>query len=779
MPPRDRFSRGHKRKREQQEGVEKLGVGSTISQLNKPDRESASPVTDGPDADSTLANLKDGGDDGDDWQVVNRSAKRQKKTPQNYPAITHSPNARLQSFVKLSDLQGLILYLLADGNGPQWVSVRHRKEIERVVCLLVPGLEADMFNGNIPLDDDDTVTQAGAEEPKSVEGAAVASDKGVAKIADKSEPIPVSPGKPPRKIKMNMNPDDYYPHKLVPDKLPSALEPLADIFQHVWPVKTPGEYNRMHSPLYAILNAPIPKAKEEKNFKGPRPPREGAHWQNKRTPITDYLLAKEDMSDNGFSVHFAHLVSQEDKDLETARRYKNCRSQEDGWVDLPDITSLTEGKVPDDDIEKGSVTAGRNVLVVDCEMVTTTTDKFALARVSFIDWNGNIIIDELVKPPDPIKDYLTQYSGMTQAILDPVTTTLSDIHAKLRAILTPQTIIAGHSLDSDLKALRMSFPFIVDTALLYPHPRGPPQRSSLKWLSQKYLSREIQHRGPAGHDSLEDARACLDLVKQKCEKGKSWGTSEATGESIFKRLSRAGGGENHANGTANQKSESSAGKTGAVVDWGDPTRGFGASATVAIPCENDQDVVNGVQHAVLGSSATLHPSTADGEEAKQTNIPSRGCDFVWARLRELEALRGWWSSSKTSDAADRLAKTLSSAPAIPASSSYSSLPSSAAAPTNDSTALAPSALSAAIARTISHISAIYASLPPKTAFIVYSGSGDPRELRRLTEMQTQFKKAYQTLKWDELSVKWTDVEEQALRAAAVKARSGIGFVVVK
>ena len=46
-------------------------------------------------------------------------------------------------------------------------------------------------------------------------------------------------------------------------------------------------------------------------------------------------------------------------------------------------------------------------------------------------------------------------------------------------------------------------------------------------------------------------------------------------------------------------------------------------------------------------------------------------------------------------------------------------------------------------------------------------------------MQREFKKAYQTTKWDELPVKWTDVEDQALKKAAVKARSGIGFVSVK
>ena len=132
---------------------------------------------------------------------------------------------------------------------------------------------------------------------------------------------------------------------------------------------------------------------------------------------------------------------------------------------------------------------------------------------------------------------------------------------------------------------------------LYPHPKGPPQKSSLKWLTQKYIQREIQNRGGQGHDSVEDAQACLDLIKQKCERGKEWGTPDATSEPIFKRLARHG--EEEVDESPSQKqanngnAKASRGRTGAVVDWGDPTRGFGGSATVAIGCENDDEVVRG------------------------------------------------------------------------------------------------------------------------------------------------------------------------------------------
>lgn len=725
----DSYSRGQKRKLDQQEGRELLGTGATLARLNG-DSE--------PDSNTPAATAQGASDDGGEWTTVDRSSKRHKKSiHQNYPQITHAPNARLQSFVKISDLQNLVLYLLADGSGPQWISVRHKKDIERVVCLMVPGLEADMFNANINLDP--------SQEP-------------VVKSTSQQADAGAEDNHPSKKLKITISPDDYYPVKLVTPKLPAPLQPFAEMFPHIWPVKTPGEFNRMHSPLQAMLTSPLPKAKDEKKIKGPKPPREGAKWQNQRTPITEFLATREELMDNGYAIHPAYLRSDAERAAEKARRHKYCQSEEDGWINLPDISSLDESIVPSDEIEQGSILQGRKVLTVDCEMITTTEEKFALARVSFIDWDGNIVLDELVKPPGTVTDYLTQYSGITKEMMEPVTQTLAELQTKLKDVLTPRTILLGHSLDSDLRALRIAFPFIVDTTLIYPHPKGPPQKSSLKWLTQKYLSREIQNRGPQGHDSVEDAKACLDLVKQKCERGKMWGTSEATSESIFKRLGRVGVEDEKDEGgmlSEEKEEQAKAGRTGAVVDWGDPKRGFGAAATCTVPCESDADVVAGVQRVLTG------PQTTEEANAPGQHIPSGGCDFVWARLRELEALRGWWTRTTSADAAARLANTLADNNA------------------SEGQEITTSALADAVARTTASVKAIYDSLPPKTAFIVYSGGGDPTEMRRLQSMQQQYKRDFQTMKWDELPIKWTDVEEQELKKAAMKARSGVGFVVCK
>jgi DNA polymerase III epsilon subunit-like protein len=111
------------------------------------------------------------------------------------------------------------------------------------------------------------------------------------------------------------------------------------------------------------------------------------------------------------------------------------------------------------------------------------------------------------------------FSGITPAALEPITTTLSEVQAYLRTIITPSTILLGHSLESDLRALQLAHPHCIDTALIFHHPRGRPLKPGLAWLTRRWLNRTIQDRGPGGHDPEEDARACIDLLKAKIKNG--------------------------------------------------------------------------------------------------------------------------------------------------------------------------------------------------------------------------------------------------------------------
>ena len=80
-------------------------------------------------------------------------------------------------------------------------------------------------------------------------------------------------------------------------------------------------------------------------------------------------------------------------------------------------------------------------------------------------------------------------------------------------------ILLGHSLESDLRALQLSHPRCIDTALIFHRPRGRPLKLGLAWLARKWLSRTIHDCGPGGHDPEEDAWASVDLLKAKVKNG--------------------------------------------------------------------------------------------------------------------------------------------------------------------------------------------------------------------------------------------------------------------
>ena len=187
----------------------------------------------------------------------------------------------------------------------------------------------------------------------------------------------------------------------------------------------------------------------------------------------------------------------------------------------------------------------------DCEMGYTTLG-LELIRLTATAWpNGEELLDVLVRPLGEILDLNSRFSGVwpkdyTNALPYRCTTTSknkgsNDDEQQLRIAespsvardllfehLTPETPLMGHALDNDLNATRIIHPSIVDTVLLFPHPRGLPIRFGLKALMKKHLDRDIQMGGDQGHDSKEDARAAGHLVRfkvsemWKCMKRDGW-----------------------------------------------------------------------------------------------------------------------------------------------------------------------------------------------------------------------------------------------------------------
>ncbi|KAM4855635.1 RNA exonuclease 1 homolog [Urocitellus parryii] len=150
------------------------------------------------------------------------------------------------------------------------------------------------------------------------------------------------------------------------------------------------------------------------------------------------------------------------------------------------------------------------IYALDCEM-SYTTYGLELTRVTVVDTEMRVVYDTFVKPDNEIVDYNTRFSGVTEADLADTSITLRDVQAVLLSMFSADTILIGHSLESDLLALKVIHSTVVDTSVLFPHRLGLPYKRSLRNLMADYL-RQIIQDNVDGHSSSEDASACMHLV---------------------------------------------------------------------------------------------------------------------------------------------------------------------------------------------------------------------------------------------------------------------------
>ncbi|XP_071769540.2 RNA exonuclease 1 homolog [Centroberyx gerrardi] len=153
------------------------------------------------------------------------------------------------------------------------------------------------------------------------------------------------------------------------------------------------------------------------------------------------------------------------------------------------------------------------VYALDCEMCYTK-QGLELTRVTVINSELKVIYDTFVKPESKVVDYNTRFSGVTEEDLESATITLRDVQAVLLSMFSAESILIGHSLESDLLALKLIHSTVVDTAIVFPHRLGLPYKRALRNLMADHLKRIIQDN-VEGHDSSEDASACMELMMWK------------------------------------------------------------------------------------------------------------------------------------------------------------------------------------------------------------------------------------------------------------------------
>ncbi|ODV58374.1 Rnh70p, partial [Ascoidea rubescens DSM 1968] len=287
----------------------------------------------------------------------------------------------------------------------------------------------------------------------------------------------------------------FQPQKIIGNcSIDNHLDFFSDKFDCIFPTVAPGNRESLYSSFASLTNVPLTK-KEKKTLKTSSGPK-------RKITLFNLLMTHNLLVSQNYPIH------------SKLDRGESCTGN---WVETIDFEH-----------------PGCKTFAMDCEMCESENGK-VLTRISLIDYNYNIVFDSYVKPSEPITNYLTEYSGITEEILENVTVTLKDVQAKLLSIVSSSDFLIGHSLESDLNVLFIKHPLIIDTSVIYEHPKGPPSKPSLKWLALKYLNSKIQI-GNKGHSSIEDAKTCMSLTRLKLQNGINFGINIGDQQTIFKRL---------------------------------------------------------------------------------------------------------------------------------------------------------------------------------------------------------------------------------------------------
>ncbi len=180
---------------------------------------------------------------------------------------------------------------------------------------------------------------------------------------------------------------------------------------------------------------------------------------------------------------------------------------------------------PPNKLKESAVIASKFV-ALDCEMVGVGPGGIdsALARLSLVNYHGQVLLDVYVKPVEKVVDFRTTVSGIKPGHITPSHEdsqfnqfgqslfTLRQVQDLLSPLIQNKIVI-GHSLRNDFKALMLSTSrkLYRDTSFYPPFRTLAEGKSpSLKLLAAHVLGVQIQE---GVHDSVEDARIAMLLYR--------------------------------------------------------------------------------------------------------------------------------------------------------------------------------------------------------------------------------------------------------------------------
>jgi DNA polymerase III epsilon subunit-like protein len=163
-------------------------------------------------------------------------------------------------------------------------------------------------------------------------------------------------------------------------------------------------------------------------------------------------------------------------------------------------------------------------VALDCEMVGIgpAGRQSALARCCIVNYDGEVLYDQHVRPQAFVTDFRTKWSGIrTKDLRHGKAIAFPDCQKEVAAIIKDK-ILVGHALKNDLDVLMLGHTHtkIRDTATyrpyMKPHGRkeGKFRPKALRELAKQYLGTIIQ---TGEHDPSEDARTAMFLYR-RCRK---------------------------------------------------------------------------------------------------------------------------------------------------------------------------------------------------------------------------------------------------------------------